>query len=87
MGKWAEKNPEPALQVRLQLQPSMTLSAADGQVAESAHYAGPDPTLADAICDRVVHNAHVLSLKGPSIRRRNGMNEAKEGTTEQTEKT
>lgn len=46
-----------------------------------------DPTLADAICDRVVHNAHVLALKGPSIRKRNGMNETKEGTTEQTEKT
>jgi DNA replication protein DnaC len=27
-----------------------------------------DPTIADAICDRVVHNAHVVSLGGPSIR-------------------
>jgi DNA replication protein DnaC len=24
-----------------------------------------DPTLADAICDRLVHNAHVLALQGP----------------------
>jgi DNA replication protein DnaC len=27
-----------------------------------------DPTIADAICDRVVHNAHVVALGGPSIR-------------------
>ena len=42
------------------------------------HEALSDPTLADAICDRVVHNAHVLALRGPSIRKRNGMNENKE---------
>lgn len=28
-----------------------------------------DPTIADAICDRLVHNAHVLWLKGPSMRK------------------
>lgn len=28
-----------------------------------------DPTLADAICDRLVHNAHRLPLKGPSRRK------------------
>lgn len=28
-----------------------------------------DPTLADAICDRLVHNAHRLALKGPSRRK------------------
>lgn len=44
------------------------------------HEALSDPTLADAICDRVVHNAHVLSLKGPSMRKRNGMKDAKEDT-------
>jgi DNA replication protein DnaC len=27
-----------------------------------------DPTIADAICDRLVHNAHVIALKGPSGR-------------------
>jgi DNA replication protein DnaC len=32
-----------------------------------------DPTIADAICDRVIHNAHVIALKGPSIRERKGM--------------
>jgi DNA replication protein DnaC len=32
------------------------------------HSALGDPTIADAICDRVVHNAHVVSLGGPSIR-------------------
>jgi hypothetical protein len=25
-----------------------------------------DPTIADAICDCLVHNAHVIALKGPS---------------------
>ena len=32
-----------------------------------------DPTIADAICDRVVHNAHVLALRGPSMRQTKGM--------------
>lgn len=27
-----------------------------------------EPTLADAICDRLVHNAHILALDGPSLR-------------------
>ena len=31
-----------------------------------------EPTLADAICDRLVHNAHVLALQGPSQRDRKG---------------
>lgn len=32
-----------------------------------------DPTVADAICDRLVHNAHVLSLRGPSGRKKKGL--------------
>ena len=28
-----------------------------------------DPTLADAVCDRILHNAHRLTLKGPSRRK------------------
>jgi DNA replication protein DnaC len=32
-----------------------------------------DPTVADAICDRLVHNAHVLKLGGPSIRRKKAL--------------
>ena len=28
-----------------------------------------DPTLADAICDRLIHNAHQLTLKGGSMRK------------------
>lgn len=28
-----------------------------------------DPTVADAVCDRVLHNAHRLALKGPSRRK------------------
>jgi DNA replication protein DnaC len=28
-----------------------------------------DPTLADAICDRIVHNAHKIALKGESVRK------------------
>ena len=32
-----------------------------------------DPTIADAICDRLVHNAHVITLKGPSMRSKKGL--------------
>ncbi len=28
-----------------------------------------DPTVADAVCDRLLHNAHRLVLKGPSRRK------------------
>ncbi len=48
------------------------------------HESLSDPTLADAICDRVVHNAHVLAVRGPSMRKRNGMHGKKENTTEET---
>jgi DNA replication protein DnaC len=41
-----------------------------------------DPTVADAICDRVVHNAHVLSLKGPSIRKTKGLGTATTNSTQ-----
>ena len=37
---------------------------------ESWHAALADPTLADAILDRLVQNAHRITLKGPSMRRR-----------------
>ncbi|HET9933374.1 MAG TPA: IS21-like element helper ATPase IstB [Polyangiaceae bacterium] len=36
------------------------------------HEALGDPTIADAICDRLVHNAHVVTLRGHSMRRRKG---------------
>jgi DNA replication protein DnaC len=32
------------------------------------HEAIGDPTLADAICDRLIHRAHRIDLKGPSMR-------------------
>ncbi len=34
-----------------------------------------DPTNADAICDRVLHNAHKIRLKGPSRRKEEGSQE------------
>jgi DNA replication protein DnaC len=37
------------------------------------HEALGDPTIADAICDRLVHNAHVISLRGTSLRRQKGL--------------
>ena len=40
---------------------------------KSWHEALNDPTIADAICDRLVHNAHVLKLGGPSIRRKKAL--------------
>ena len=42
---------------------------------KSWHEMLADPTVADAICDRLVHNAHVLSLKGPSVRKKKGLGE------------
>jgi DNA replication protein DnaC len=42
---------------------------------KSWHEMLADPTVADAICDRLVHNSHVLSLKGPSIRKLKGLGE------------
>ena len=36
---------------------------------ESGHDYVADPTIADALLDRVVHNAHRLKLKGPSRRK------------------
>jgi len=32
-----------------------------------------DPTMGDAILDRVVHRAHRLELKGPSLRKPGAM--------------
>ncbi len=37
------------------------------------HEALGDPTIADAICDRLVHNAHLLKLGGTSIRRKKAL--------------
>ncbi len=34
-----------------------------------------DPTMADAICDRIVYNSHVLTIKGESMRRLNAISE------------
>ena len=34
------------------------------------HAALGDPTIADAICDRLVHNAHEIALRGPSMRKK-----------------
>jgi DNA replication protein DnaC len=48
---------------------------------KSWHEALGDPTIADAICDRLVHNAHVLSLRGPSMRRKKGLSPAQPETT------
>jgi hypothetical protein len=36
-----------------------------------------DPTLGDAILDRIIHRAHRIDLKGPSLRRRLVTNESR----------
>ena len=41
------------------------------------HQALNDPTIADAICDRVLHNAHLVQLQGPSMRKKKGLKPAK----------
>jgi len=33
-----------------------------------------DPTISDAVCDRVVHTAHMVQLKGPSMRKQKWKN-------------
>ena len=38
-----------------------------------------DPTIGDAILDRVVHRAHRIELKGPSLRKRHGVGAPAEG--------
>ncbi len=45
-----------------------TLIASQVPVSEW-HRRIPDPTLADAILDRIVHNAHRIELKGESQRK------------------
>jgi DNA replication protein DnaC len=45
------------------------------------HEAFGDPTIADAICDRLVHNAHLLSLRGPSMRRKKALSPVQPETT------
>ena len=41
------------------------------------HDALNDPTIADAICDRVLHNAHLVDLHGQSMRKKKGLKTAK----------
>ena len=45
------------------------------------HEAIGDPTLADAICDRLIHRAHRIELKGRSMRERNAPDLEHEKTT------
>ena len=51
------------------------ISGSDGRSATSAkpttkwHDHLGDPTVADAICERILHNSHRLILKGPSRRK------------------
>jgi len=48
---------------------------------KSWHEMLADPTIADAICDRLVHNAHVLWLKGPSMRKKKALDSKDPSTT------
>jgi DNA replication protein DnaC len=47
---------------------------------KSWHQAIGDATIADAICDRLVHNAHVVALRGGSMRKKKAI--TNEATTE-----
>ena len=42
------------------------------------HHVIGDPTIADAICDRIVHTSHRIELKGDSLRKKYGRNETSE---------
>jgi DNA replication protein DnaC len=37
-----------------------------------------DETIADAICDRIVHNAHRIKLSGDSVRKTKALTKEKE---------
>ena len=41
-----------------------------------------DPNQADAICDRLLHNAHRIELKGPSMRKTKAPPKNTKGATE-----
>jgi DNA replication protein DnaC len=49
--------------------------------AEDWHASIGDPNLADAICDRVLNNAHRITLKGPSMRNTKGEDKSSAGKT------
>jgi DNA replication protein DnaC len=62
------------------LNPMTDVERRDLLEAKTWHEALVDPTIADAICDRLVHNAHVLKLGGPSIRRNKALQSEKTAT-------
>jgi DNA replication protein DnaC len=45
-----------------------------------------DPTLADAVCDRLLHNAYKIEMRGDSMRTRRPMKTEKKETIENDEK-
>jgi DNA replication protein DnaC len=50
---------------------------ARGLTTKTWHDALNDPTIADAICDRVLHNSHLVELHGQSMRKKKGLKTAK----------
>jgi len=52
-------------------------SAATAPILDSTELIG-DPTYADAILDRLVHNAHRINLTGHSLRRSRSIRAAKD---------
>ena len=48
---------------------SREMFVADNPAASFLCNAASDPTVADAICDRLLHPAHRVVLKGPSRRK------------------
>ena len=62
---------------------NLLITGATGLVPVDAwHDLIGDPTLADAILDRLVHNAHRLDLTGESLRKRNGRSRALDGVSD-----
>ena len=37
----------------------------------------PDPTVADAVMDRLIHNAYIITMKGESMRKKQSKNGGK----------
>ena len=40
----------------------------------------PDPTVADAVMDRLIHNAYIIAIKGESMRKKRGENKENNDT-------
>jgi DNA replication protein DnaC len=69
LAKFADKERRDILEV-LEDRHGITSTIIASQIpTDKWHDAIGDPTIADAVLDRVVHNAHLITMKGESMRK------------------